>query len=399
MEEFTKPLRGYSEEPIFYVYVHKRPDGSIFYVGKGKDRRAWAKKDRNPHWRNVVDKYGTYDVEIVKQSLTEQESFEYEAELVKRIGIDNLTNQTLGGISTTGYRHTEETRKLQSEIMKQRLEQRPDLVELCYDNLQKLHHLQRTDENYKKQMSDRMKSYYESLSDEDKVDYSLKRTAWHQDEEKKKAAVEKMKISFNKPEHVKNLSNKAKQRWAEMSEEQRAVYAERSSMVINDPVNRKKLLELNSEKVVVNRKHLYVSKRSFLDSVNSDHAPLSKSFSVANEQGYDFCVFKGYFVEEYNSDIHTSVVETKESPDCKLDFDCLPRSKAVVMDESVIFLSMREASIFCKGKTIDATADFISKNMKIGKPAMGHIWREASAEEIKTEVFKRVKELNNKGEE
>lgn len=45
----------------------------------------------------------------------------------------------------------------------------------------------------------------------------------------------------------------------------------------------------------------------------------------------------------------------------RLDFDVLPRSKAVVMDEGKVFLSMREAAIFCNGKTIDATADFITK--------------------------------------
>ena len=72
----------------------------------------------------------------------------------------------------------------------------------------------------------------------------------------------------------------------------------------------------------------------------------------------------------------------------------LPRSKAVVMDDRKVFLSMREASIFCNGKSVDATADFITKNIKRGKPAMGHTWRVATKEEVIQEVLRRVEELN-----
>lgn len=68
--------------------------------------------------------------------------------------------------------------------------------------------------------------------------------------------------------------------------------------------------------------------------------------------------------------------------------------KAVVMDEGKVFLSMREAAIFCNGKTIDATADFITKNIRRNKPAMGHWWRVATNEEIINEVIERLNKLN-----
>ena len=46
----------------YYVYVHKKPDGKIFYVGKGKNKRAWSISDRNNLWKKIVSKYGKYTV-------------------------------------------------------------------------------------------------------------------------------------------------------------------------------------------------------------------------------------------------------------------------------------------------------------------------------------------------
>ena len=42
----------------FYTYFHTRNDtGKVFYVGKGKGRRA-HEPGRNPHWKNIVAKHG-----------------------------------------------------------------------------------------------------------------------------------------------------------------------------------------------------------------------------------------------------------------------------------------------------------------------------------------------------
>lgn len=390
------PLRGYSTEPIFYVYLHKRlTDGSVFYVGKGKNKRAWTKKSRNNHWSNVVKKHGGFDVEIVVDNLTEQESFRVEAEQIAIYGIDNLTNQTLGGISTTGMVHSEETRKLQSEIAKKRLEDRPEIIDDLNSRLKVLHDLQRNDPEYKKKMSEKQKEVYNLLSDSEKEERAKVRNAWKQDENKLKASIEKLKATNSTEEARKRLSLQVKNHWASLTPEQRAVYSERSASIINRPDVRAKILEVACQKVVVNKEVVFKSKRQFLDYVGSDNYPLSSAFASGRNYGFSFCIFKSLLVEEYDVNIHSHLTMWNGEDIPRLDFECLPRSQAVVMDESKVFLSMKEASVFCKGKTIESTAGFIKKNMLLGKPAMGHFWRKAENFEIEKEILNRLEKLNN----
>lgn len=95
--EEVKPLRGYSEEPIFYVYVHKKlGTNEVFYVGKGKKNRAYTTKSRNNHRSNVVNKYGGFDVEIIKSGMTEKESFEFEKKTIQEIGIEKSHKSDFG---------------------------------------------------------------------------------------------------------------------------------------------------------------------------------------------------------------------------------------------------------------------------------------------------------------
>lgn len=395
MTELVKPLRGYSDEPKFYVYFHTRPDGTVFYVGKGHGKRAWVKKSRNKHWNNVVNKYGGFEVEIVAENLTEQEAFFKEKEYVLSIGIDNLTNQTLGGISTTGYRHTEETVQLQRELAQKRLEDNPELLEILRDRLKDVHYKQRYDTEYKQRMSEVQKLSYARLSDEEKEEKRVKKTAWLKNPESIEMLRQKATERASCPEFRKHLSDLAKERWASYSDETRAILAKKSSDYLNRPEIRAKMMESASDKIVVNMQYVFKSKKQFLDMIGSFHAALSKAFSTATTRfEFEFCVFNGFFIENYDSTKHDEIQEWDGEQLTKLDFDCLPKSKAVVMDDHTIFLSMKEASIFCNGTTIEATADFITKNIKLGKPAMGHNWRVATSEEIKNEIIKRVKALD-----
>ena len=95
---------------MFYVYLHKKPNGQIFYVGKGKGYRATQKSNRNAYWKRVVDKYG-YNVTIFKDNMTEQEAFNLEMELIEAIGLENLTNLTVGGDGISGFTHKAETKR------------------------------------------------------------------------------------------------------------------------------------------------------------------------------------------------------------------------------------------------------------------------------------------------
>ena len=96
----------------FYTYVHTRNDtGEVFYIGKGKGSRAFA-KGRNPHWNNIVNKHG-YTVHIVAYWETEELAFAHEKELItefRALGVE-LANMTDGGEGSTGWIPSEETRK------------------------------------------------------------------------------------------------------------------------------------------------------------------------------------------------------------------------------------------------------------------------------------------------
>lgn len=90
----------------FYVYIHYKPNGDPFYVGKGLLSRANNFMGRNPHYRNTVLKYGTDNISVeVFPCKTEKAALQREVELIAQLRAEgfNLTNKTDGGEGTSGY--------------------------------------------------------------------------------------------------------------------------------------------------------------------------------------------------------------------------------------------------------------------------------------------------------
>ena len=93
----------------FYVYEHWRLDrDECFYVGKGKDGRAYRMRDRNAHHQAIMAKLSregsAMEVRMVKTGLTEGEAFSLEIERIsfwRGIGID-LANISSGGDGPSG---------------------------------------------------------------------------------------------------------------------------------------------------------------------------------------------------------------------------------------------------------------------------------------------------------
>ena len=94
----------------YYIYFHINPiKNEIFYVGKGKNNRAYDKNQRSRFWKNVVKKYG-YIVDIFEMNLTEQEAFNREIFYIEEIGrkdlgtgpLVNMSKGGIGGSSRTG---------------------------------------------------------------------------------------------------------------------------------------------------------------------------------------------------------------------------------------------------------------------------------------------------------
>lgn len=96
---------------MYYTYLNSRAsDGKVFYIGKGKDRRAWAMNKRSKQWSRVVAKHGLL-INIAARWETEEEAFSHERLLIQTfrdMGLE-LANHTDGGDGTSGWRHAPET--------------------------------------------------------------------------------------------------------------------------------------------------------------------------------------------------------------------------------------------------------------------------------------------------
>lgn len=89
----------------FYVYSHARPDGSIFYIGKGSGRRAsqMSPSRRTLHHTNIVRKYGLQNIKVeVTYCESEEAAFTLEKELIAKYR-PHLINLTDGGEGAAGH--------------------------------------------------------------------------------------------------------------------------------------------------------------------------------------------------------------------------------------------------------------------------------------------------------
>lgn len=96
----------------FYTYMHARADdGQVFYIGKGKGRRAWSTAGRSVWWRNVVQKHGL-EVRLLAEWPDEASAFSHEQLLIDvfRERGAPLVNLTRGGEGATGRVPTEQHR-------------------------------------------------------------------------------------------------------------------------------------------------------------------------------------------------------------------------------------------------------------------------------------------------
>jgi len=104
-----------------YVYEHIRNDTkTVFYVGKGQNKRAYSKHKRNIYWHNIVNKAGGFTVNFIAKNIDEELALLCEVERIdqlKRLGF-KLSNITEGGEGSSGYKHTAESLKKISEASK-----------------------------------------------------------------------------------------------------------------------------------------------------------------------------------------------------------------------------------------------------------------------------------------
>ena len=102
----------------FYIYIHRKPDGTPFYVGKGHGKRAYKRTNRNPHHTALFAKYGDEIIIDIINAESEQHAFQLEREHIAMFKDQGyrLANQTDGGEGVTGYQFDNETIERIAEI-------------------------------------------------------------------------------------------------------------------------------------------------------------------------------------------------------------------------------------------------------------------------------------------
>ena len=111
------------ENTSFYTYLHCRPDGSPFYVGKGKGERSGQFAVRGAHHKSIVAKYGRENIGIyVFPCESEEQAFQDEIQQIAQLRLEGyeLCNYTDGGEGSSGCVPSKETRAKLSAVQKGR---------------------------------------------------------------------------------------------------------------------------------------------------------------------------------------------------------------------------------------------------------------------------------------
>lgn len=114
---------------MFYVYEHWRTDrDECFYVGKGKNNRAYNMSRRNPYHKAIrakVEREGyAVEVRIVESGLTEEAAYKLEQERIlfwRQANIE-IANFTDGGEGSSGKKFSPESIQKMKDSSKKRWE-------------------------------------------------------------------------------------------------------------------------------------------------------------------------------------------------------------------------------------------------------------------------------------
>lgn len=94
---------------LYYTYAYLRENGTPYYIGKGKEKRAFER-----HRKQNIPLPPKERILFLKTGLTEEQAFRHEIYMIfvhgrKDQGTGILHNRTNGGEGLSGFRHTLKT--------------------------------------------------------------------------------------------------------------------------------------------------------------------------------------------------------------------------------------------------------------------------------------------------
>ena len=108
----------------YYTYAYVREDGTPYYIGKGRGRRAYTNDNRSCP-RPDRDR-----IKILKENLTEEEAFLHEREMIQHYGRKDIGTGILRNLTEGGEGFSSEAMK---EFWRQRREKELDRWRERYD--------------------------------------------------------------------------------------------------------------------------------------------------------------------------------------------------------------------------------------------------------------------------
>lgn len=208
----------------YYTYIHCKPDGTPFYVGKGRLNRAkYLSHRRNDHHKKIVAKYGKENIGVFifpcdseAQALADE--MQHIAQLRKE-GYE-LANYTDGGEGHSGLKWSEERRQKAlgrpswNKGLKMPAESRANMSAALVGNKRAVGHTFKDTEETRAKKSAAQKARFSSMSDEDKAKLSRSPSI----ETRLKLSQSAKSRPAASAEARMRMSESAKKRWAKERE-------------------------------------------------------------------------------------------------------------------------------------------------------------------------------------
>ena len=192
----------------YYTYAFLREDRTPYYIGKGKGNRAYRSRDKG-----IKPPKDKSKILILKQNLTEEESFRHEVYMIavfgrKDLGTGILHNRTNGGDGVSGAVVSDETRRKKSEALKGKPRSKEIRRKISEAHKGKTH-----SEKSRRKMSDTRKGKTHSEETKRKQSEAKKGKTFSEEHKRKLSESQKGKSRSEESKRKLSEANKGRKWW------------------------------------------------------------------------------------------------------------------------------------------------------------------------------------------